>query len=59
MKCRVNSDMWDDAGIVYEVLEMYRNPCSTGVHLQLVYPNGLIVNRTVADNQIEWIEDED
>jgi hypothetical protein len=51
--------MWDDVGVVYEVLSMYRNPFSTGVHLELVYPDDMIVSRTVPDNQIEWIEDED
>lgn len=53
---RINNDKWEDAGKIYNVLSYKRMPNSTGVHLQLEY-EGVLYNRVVAENQIEWIED--
>lgn len=53
---RINNDMWDDAGKVYEVISYQRMPNSTGVKLQLEY-NGVLYNRVVPLNQIEWIHE--
>jgi hypothetical protein len=57
MKCRLNTDMWHDAGIVYVVHSYSRREESTGVILNLEYPDGTMETRTVAIHEIEWIEE--
>lgn len=58
MKCRLLTNMWEDAGVEYHVLWMRRLKNSTGVELQIEQSDGSILLRTVASHQIEWIEDE-
>ena len=53
---RINSDMWDDAGKIYNVISYRNTPNSTAVHLQLEY-EGVVYNRVVAQHQIEWIQE--
>ena len=56
--CMIDSDRWEDCGIVYKVLSYDRLEESSGVKLTLEDPSGHIHTRTVAVHQIEWIEDE-
>jgi hypothetical protein len=58
MKCKLNTDSWEDAGVVFTVHSYSRREESTGVILNLETPDGDITTRTVAIHQIEWIEDE-
>lgn len=59
MKCKLNNDNWDDAGVIY-IVHAYNNRAgSSGVSLELETPNGYHITRVVANHQIEWIEDED
>ena len=53
---RINTDMWEDADKIYNVLSYKKMPDSTAVHLQLEY-YGVLYNRVVAEHQIEWIHD--
>ena len=53
---RINTDMWEDADKIYNVLSYKKMPDSTAVHLQLEY-DGVLYNRVVAEHQIEWIHD--
>lgn len=56
---KIDSDMWDDAGKVYKVIEYFRrNPESTAVELVLEYNNEQIT-KVVPYHWIEWIEDGD
>ena len=57
--CRLDTDMWDDAGVVYFVHSYERRPNSTGVRLELEHPDGSYHTKVVAFHQIEWIDDED
>lgn len=59
MKCKLNTDNWDDVNVVYTVHSYSRREASTGVMLNLESPDGDIVTRTVPIHEIEWIEDED
>ena len=54
----IDSDRWEDCGIVYKVHSYDRLEESSGVKLTLEDPSGYIHTRTVAVHQIEWIEDE-
>jgi len=58
MKCRLNTDSWDDLGVEYVVHSYSRREESTGVILNLEYPDGTLETRTVAIHEIEWIDDE-
>ena len=54
---RINSDEWQDVGVVYKVLEHFRhNPESTAVELKLEKEDGTVIQRVVANHWIEWVE---
>jgi hypothetical protein len=57
MRCRINSDSWEDAGKVYFVHSLKSRPNSTGVTLNLEDEDGNIFERVVASHQIEWLQD--
>ena len=57
MRCRIDSDMWRDAGKVYFVHEMSTSPGTTAVKLVLEDDDGNIETRTVASHQIEWVSE--
>jgi hypothetical protein len=57
MRCRINSDSWEDAGKVYFVHSLKSRPNSTGVTLNLEDEDGNIFERVVASHQIEWVDD--
>lgn len=59
MYCRLNTDNWDDAGVVYFVHSYARRENSTATELTLEAPEGTIEKRVVAYHQIEWIDSED
>ena len=55
---KLDNDRWEDAGKVWAVLEYSNRPNSTAVTLVLEdTSNGEVHTRTVAQNQIEWLED--
>jgi len=58
MKCRLITDMWDDHNVEYIVHGYVRGMNTTGVTLELEYPDGSFVTRVVAYHKIEWIPDE-
>lgn len=58
MKCKLNTDMWDDLGVEYIVHAYNRRDNSTAVTLELEAPDGTMSTKTVASHKIEWIEDE-
>ena len=55
---RINCDNWDDAGKLWFVVEYKTRENSTAIDLTLKDSFGIIENRTVALNQIEWINKE-
>ena len=57
MRCRINSDMWEDVNKVYFVHSLKSRPNSTGVTLTLEDEDGNISERVVASHQIEWVEE--
>lgn len=59
MKCRLDTDKWDDSGVEYIVHAYSKRGSSTGVTLELETPDGEMITKVVASHQIEWIEDED
>lgn len=60
MKCKLNTDKWEDVGIEYIVHAYNRRDNSTAVILELEAPDGIMTTRCVALHQIDWIEkDED
>lgn len=59
MKCKLDTDMWDDVGVVYFVHSYNRRENSTAVELELEAPNGTMSTRVVAFHQIEWIEEDE
>jgi hypothetical protein len=59
MKCKLNTDMWQDVDVVYLVHSYSRREESTGVILNLEYPDGTMETRTVAIHEIEWIEEDE
>ena len=59
MKCKLNTDNWDDAGVIFTVHSYSRREESTGVILNLEYPDGTLETRTVAMHEIEWIEEDE
>ena len=52
----IDSDEWQDAGQIYNVLEYNRRENSTAVELTLELTGGQIVKRVVPYHWIEWIE---
>ena len=52
----IDSDEWQDAGQIYNVLEYNRVENSTAVELTLELTGGQIVKRVVPYHWIEWIE---
>lgn len=58
MRCRLNTDDWQDAGKIYFVHSLkFLWPNSTGVTLNLEDEDGNISERVVAYHQIDWIEE--
>lgn len=58
MKCRLNTDKWEDAGVVYTIHAMNSRSDSTAVTLELEAPDGTMSTKVVAHHQIEWIDNE-
>ena len=57
---RINNDDWNDAGIIYGVLEYSKPVDSTGVKLVLENRETKeIIHRVIAEHQIEWLESKD
>lgn len=56
-RVRIDNDMWEDHGKIYNVVSYKRRPDSTAVELVLQLEDGSTVNRTVAMHQIDWIDD--
>lgn len=57
---RIDNDMWADAGKVWFVHEYETSPNTTAVRLKIEdTKTGIIENRTVPQNQIEWVEEKD
>jgi hypothetical protein len=59
MKCKLDTDEFQDVGRVYTVLRYSRRDNSTAVELELRLEDGSTLVKTVATHEIEWIEDED
>lgn len=57
MQCRINTDMWDDLGVVYTVLESAPRENSTAITLTIEDAQGGVYKRVVAANQIEWMDE--
>jgi hypothetical protein len=58
MKCKLDTDRWDDLGQIYTVISSYRRPNSTAVELLLRNSDGAELSKVVSVTQIEWIDDE-
>lgn len=58
MKCRLDTDKWEDVGIEYFVHTYKTSTDSTRTRLELEKPDGSTETRWVSSSQIEWIEDE-
>lgn len=52
----IDSDDWQDAGTIYEVLEYTRRENSTAVELALRLEGGQKLTRVVPYHWIEWID---
>lgn len=59
MKCKLDTDRWDDIGEVYTVISSYRRPNSTAVELLLEKSDGTQLSKVVAIHQIEWIDEDE
>jgi hypothetical protein len=57
MRCKINSDDWEDVGKVYFVHALNNRANSTAVTLVLEDDGGNIHKRVVASHQIEWVDD--
>jgi len=57
MRCRLNTDDWQDAGKIYFVHSLKSQPNSTGVTLNLEDEDGNMSERVIASHQIDWIEE--
>lgn len=56
----IDNDKWEDLGVVWGVVEFTNRTGSTAVDLVLEdVKTGKIHRRTVAQNQIEWLESKD
>lgn len=58
MKCALNTDKWEDAGVTYIVHAVSTRLSSTAVTLELEAPDGTMYTKVVAHHQIEWIDNE-
>jgi hypothetical protein len=57
---RIDSDNWDDVGIVYAVLEYSKSNSSTAVTLILEnVETKKVTKRVVANHQIVWLQTKD
>jgi hypothetical protein len=57
MRCRIDSDSWEDAGKTYFVHYFATRPNSTGVAVKLEDDEGNIIERVVASHQIVWVSE--
>ncbi len=57
MRCRIDSDSWEDAGKTYFVHAFNNRVNSTAVTLVLEDDDGNIHKRVVASHQIVWVEE--
>lgn len=57
MRCKFNTDQWDDVNKVYFVHSLSTRPKSTAVTMTLEDDDGNIHERVVASHQIEWVDD--
>jgi hypothetical protein len=57
MRCRIDSDRWEDAGKTYFVHYFATRPDSTGVAVKLEDAEGNISERVVASHQIVWVSE--
>ena len=55
--CRIQDDNWQHVGKIYFVHEAKTRENSTAVELTLEDDNGDIISITVANHQIEWLEE--
>jgi hypothetical protein len=55
--CRIHDDNWHHLGKTYFVHEAKTRENSTAVDLTLEDDRGVIISITVANHQIEWIEE--
>jgi hypothetical protein len=55
--CRIHDDNWHHLGKTYFVHEAKTRENSTAVELTLEDNDGNIISITVANHQIEWIEE--
>lgn len=55
--CRIHNDQWHHLGKTYFVHEAKTRENSTAVDLTLEDNDGNIISITVANHQIEWIEE--
>lgn len=58
MKCKLDTDKWEDNGVEYIVHAYSKRNDSTAVTLELEAPDGTMSTKVVASHQIEWMEDE-
>lgn len=56
-RCRIDNDNWEHAGKIYFVHEANTRENSTAVEMTLEDDAGKIITITVANHQIEWLED--
>lgn len=57
---KIHNDDWNDAGVIYGVLEYNKSSDSTDVKLVLEHSETKkITQRVVAYHQIEWLEAKD
>ena len=59
MRCKLNTDKWEDLGVEYIVHCYTRRENSTAVTLELETPDGTMSTRIVASHQIEWIDEDE
>jgi hypothetical protein len=60
MYIRIDNDKWEDSGKTWFVHEHATRENSTAVTLTIEdTETGVIETRTVAQNQIEWLEEKD
>ena len=57
VNCRIDNDNWEHAGKIYFVHEAKTRKNSTAVELTLEDNIGNIISITVANHQIEWLEE--
>jgi hypothetical protein len=57
MRCKIDNDKWENVGKIYFVHEAKTREKSTAVQLTLEDDDGNIITTTVANHQIEWLEE--